>query len=868
MDRLAGVAASIERDPAAAARAAAEIAEDARSSSDWATASAAEATRGRALRMLGEMALAEQPLRAAVDAARRAADTELEADAQIALGGVLSAMGRHDEAFEALDVARRVGSPPLQERATLQRAAVCRDVRRLDESLALFDGALPAVRAPGRELDLARVQANRGGILLFQGDPFAAIPPLEESARLLAECGHEFVRLQVLHDLGCAVAHTGDLPRALDLFDEASTGMAALGHDASLPLLSRAEVLLRAGLCSDARGAADDAVRRLEAEGNGYAAAQALVAFAEASRLDGDDGGALHAATRAARSFSEGGAAGWAGTAGVEVARTRFALGQVTLDDVATLRAISAEHASTGDLRSEVSSRCLTALIAATIGDQATAVDEVVTARASAARAPLIEFDVAIHTADAACALAAGDLDGARRSTDAALDAIETANALFRGAANAALATEGRSVADVAARLAAADDDPLQSLGWIERVLAVSTGSVAAGPTDHATEVALTQLRTITGELRRAERDGAPTEELRTAQAEMESRLRDTWLRRVGARDRSSKLDPCALGDLMDGRAIASVVVRRTAAFAVVVDAAGSRRIDLGDASALRGVCERAGTTYRGLVAGGAPAVAEARRRAFVAAIDALDAALLRPLGVSADEVVLVVPPALTALPWAATPTLVARRFTLAPSVAWWQQTIGSSTPSPPERALVVAGPHLDGAAAEVAAVAAVHHRPTVLQGADAGAAETLAELATHDVAHVAAHGRFRHDNPLWSTIELADGPLSMFELQALATVPRTFVVATCDSALSGSRASDDLQGLAGTLLALGAATVVASIGALPDDEATRATMVAVHRDLVSGVGPAESLRRRRGGSDAATISATDASLVTFGVGA
>lgn len=863
---MAGVAASIERDPAAAARAAAEIADDARATSDWATASAAEATRGRALRMLGEMALAEQPLRAAVDAARQAADTELEADAQIALGGVLSAMGRHDEAFEALDVARTIGSPPLQERATLQRAAVCRDVRRLDESLALFDSALPALRAGGRELDLARVQANRGGILLFRGDPFAAIPPLEESARLLAECGHEFVRLQVLHDLGCAVAHTGDLPRALDLFDEASAGMAALGHDASLPLLSRAEVLLRAGLSSDARDAAADAVRRLDAEGNGYAAAQALVALAEASRLDGDDGAALAAATRAARSFAEGGAAGWAGTAGVEVARTRFALGEVTDDDIAHLRAISGEHAAIGDLRSEVATRCLTALVASALDRHEVACVEITNARSLAARSPLVEFDIMLHTADAATALATGDLDTARRSTGAALDAIQTANSLFRGAANAALATEGRAVADIAVRLAAAEDDPLQALGWFERVLAVSTGSAAAVPADAGTDLALTHLRTITGELRRAERDGAPTEELRSAQVALESRLRDTWLRRAGSRGDTPRFDPCTLGDLLDRRAIVSIVIGRSAAFAVVIDPRGTRRIDLGDGAVVRSACERAVSAYHGIVTGGAPAVAAARRRAFVAATAALDATLLTPLGIDADEVVLVVPPAIAALPWAATATLLPRRFSLVPSVAWWQRA-AASPPTPGERALVVAGPRLTGADTEVADVAAVHASPTVLHGTDAGVAAVLAELPHHDVAHIAAHGRFRHDNPMWSTIELADGPLSMFELQSLGGVPRTFVVATCDSALSGSRASDDLQGLAGTLLGLGATTVVASIGALPDDEATRATMVAVHRDLLSGVGPAESLRRRRAGADASTISATDAALVTFGVG-
>ena len=109
------------------------------------------------------------------------------------------------------------------------------------------------------------------------------------------------------------------------------------------------------------------------------------------------------------------------------------------------------------------------------------------------------------------------------------------------------------------------------------------------------------------------------------------------------------------------------------------------------------------------------------------------------------------------------------------------------------------------------------------------------AALAEHDVVHFVAHGRFRHDNPLWSTIELVDGQLTVYELERLGHIPPTVVLATCESGIAGGRDGAQLHGLAGTLLTMGARTIVAAIGALPDTTETQQTMVDLHRDLVGG---------------------------------
>jgi hypothetical protein len=64
----------------------------------------------------------------------------------------------------------------------------------------------------------------------------------------------------------------------------------------------------------------------------------------------------------------------------------------------------------------------------------------------------------------------------------------------------------------------------------------------------------------------------------------------------------------------------------------------------------------------------------------------------------------------------------------------------------------------------------------------------------------------------------------------------------------------------------MGARTIVAAIGALPDTTDTRDTMVQLHRDLSSGVSASGSLARQRDAGDC-PFSMTTAGLVTLGVG-
>ena len=109
------------------------------------------------------------------------------------------------------------------------------------------------------------------------------------------------------------------------------------------------------------------------------------------------------------------------------------------------------------------------------------------------------------------------------------------------------------------------------------------------------------------------------------------------------------------------------------------------------------------------------------------------------------------------------------------------------------------------------------------------------------DLTHVAAHGTFRSDNPLFSAIQLADGTLTVYDLEMLERAPRLLVLSACESGISDVRTGDELMGFAAALFALGTRTLVASVVPVPD-ETTRSLMVAFHDRLSKGDAPARAL--------------------------
>ena len=274
------------------------------------------------------------------------------------------------------------------------------------------------------------------------------------------------------------------------------------------------------------------------------------------------------------------------------------------------------------------------------------------------------------------------------------------------------------------------------------------------------------------------------------------------------------------------------------------------------------------GTTLRHLrrvLAGGHPRVVAAAAEAVRHAAAELDDLLLGPLRLAGDEPVVVVPPAvLREVPWGLLPSLAERTHTVVPTPRLFRPWRSG----PPGRLVAVAGPDLTHADSEAAEVAADGDDVTVLAGSSATPEAVLAAMDGADVVHLACHGTFEEQNPLFSAVHLHGGALLVHDLLRLRRLPRLVVLAACEVGRSAERPGDELLGLPGALLAMGVQSVIAAHGLLPDTAETVVTAVGLHARLRAGASPPEALHLARSDPGAAGTGAAGGAGTPPGAGA
>ncbi len=109
-------------------------------------------------------------------------------------------------------------------------------------------------------------------------------------------------------------------------------------------------------------------------------------------------------------------------------------------------------------------------------------------------------------------------------------------------------------------------------------------------------------------------------------------------------------------------------------------------------------------------------------------------------------------------------------------------------------------------------------------------------------VVHLATHGHFRQDNPMFSAIQLGTSRLSLFDLYGLELDADLVVLSGCGTGLAEVTAADELVGLARGLLYAGARSVLVTLWDV-NDESTTELVGAFYRRLAAGSGPAAALR-------------------------
>jgi CHAT domain-containing protein len=109
-------------------------------------------------------------------------------------------------------------------------------------------------------------------------------------------------------------------------------------------------------------------------------------------------------------------------------------------------------------------------------------------------------------------------------------------------------------------------------------------------------------------------------------------------------------------------------------------------------------------------------------------------------------------------------------------------------------------------------------------------------------VLHLACHGLFRADNPMFSSLKLHDAWLTAADVMQLDLAGTLVTLSACESGRNEVFAGDELIGLTRAFLGVGVSSLVVSLW-LVQDETTASLMEKYYERLSDGAGPAEALR-------------------------
>ncbi len=795
---------------------------------------------GLAFHELGRVAEAIESYRLAVEisAAHRFRDVEAQARAGLAIS--LVSAGQAEEAAEQIDQARAVATETTRGVVEMLYGLVQQRTGQLAQAQATYGRALRRLQARGETTSIARLRLNRGILRAYRGDSRGAVSDLVAAEQIASDQQLLVLSAMAAHNLGFAHGRRGDLPQALSAFGRAEEAYAAAGAPESLAAVleaDRCEVLLVAGLVSEAQAAAQAAVCIVAGTGDLAYLAECRLLLARTLLAAGQYGDARDLASAVGEEFRAARRRPWA------------ALAKYVAIQAEILQLEDGVPPSTGLITR--AQRVATALehqgwtveaahVRIFAGQLALA-----SGRAAMARANLAKATASRHrgTADmraqswyasALLRVATGDRRGARQALSRGLRVVdEHLSILGATELRAHAAGYGTDLARLGVRLAIEQRRPAELLRWAERWRASSLRHPPVRPPDDDQLAGeLTELRRVRSELRRVALAGGPTGRLERTAISIEATVRRRLLAAPGSAVTRGRLDVAELRRSLGRRELVEYADQDGRLYAVTVAQSRSRLVELGSLGAIQQELTHLLFALR-----------RSLRMAPIGPMDPLvwaaaervDRLLVAPLRLHGTAPLVVVPTAtLHGLPWGRLPSLVERDVTVAPSADVWARDHGGTTTRQVERrVLLVAGPGLPGGSREVRRLATLYPGAQVLTGRQATASAVLDGLGRAGLVHLAAHGTFRSDSPLFSSFLLADGPLTVHDLERAPIAAATVVLAACHAGVTGV-IGDELIGTSATLLALGVRSIVAPVLAIPDTP-TASFMVELHRRLRAG---------------------------------
>ena len=775
--------------------------------------------------------------RQSVAEAERAGETTLKSLALMSLAGSMAFSGDNDKAMQMLAEAAQMAEGHLLAEIEFQRGTVLGRMGEGSGALVLLSRALEVFREHGDRESTSMTLHNRGMVHLAAGRP------MEAEADLLAAREIDDVdgRLHSIaaedHGLGVAAWLKGDIPEALWLFEQSTTTLRELLDSASEIQVSQCEVLLSAGLFREAFALAREIAMDMQRAGLAEDEAEARLVGAQAALLAGNLDDAINWSDRAQQMFTGQNRATWAATARLTGLQARYqeGVGEAELVDEAHRVAATLEEG--GQSLAAIRAWFLAGSIALHLGMEDRATQDL--SRVADRTSGPIEVRLQSRLAQSMLKVAAGDFMGADASARSGLALLDDYQSAL-GATDIRMGVErhARDLAVLGLKLALESARPRRVFAWMERTRSRAlTHRPVAPPRDDEMSADLAALRHVSSELRIAEGDRAAA--LLKRQRRLQEAIRARARLATGEAGAATRVGPAHLSAELDGTTLIEFASVEGTLWAVSIANDRYRLREVGPQSEIQAELESLRFTMRRMARGrGSMSTAlEVARR-----LDGLLFASLRP----GDGPLVVVPTSdLHVTPWSALPGCQGRPVTISPSAELWYRA--RRRPNKGRGALLAAGPDLVVSDVEVSDIARLYAGAKVLSSAVSEVATVQAHLNRAAIAHIACHAVFQFENPMFSSLRLADGDLNVYDIERLETAPDVVVLSACDSGFSEAHAGEELMGLSSALLNMGTRSIVASVGLVPDSMATKDLMVSLHRGLRDGLSPSQALNRAQG---------------------
>ncbi len=831
------------------------------SSDDVETRSIAQAAKGRACYELGRNEEAIADLRSAVSTST----WPFRGHVELALAAALAAKGELTEAEDLLQpiIDAPGDEPALRGLALSQLGYLCLRRGQMEQACDLMDRSLPLLSGD-REIDArARTLLNFGYCTLMLGQVDRSLALFELAIDLGRRNGQDLLVAACLQNRAYGHTLLGELPSALAELDQAMELYGRTGDPGRLVSSlydDFAETYRLAGLTGDAVRLAEQALASIDGGGNVEQRADASYRLAVCLLDHGDHERASQVADEAADTFERSGRSLWATRATlVSVEATApESVDQVQIDRAE--RAI--EELDRSGWRTEaLQLRNRLILLALAGGDHDTVERFALGQLPDDDHSVTGELHRLLHTS--ALALQRDD------ATDPALGNARSLLMTHRlrlgdpelRAGTGRMSEAFRFIALAHALKADRPDEVLRTEeAWRATALRLPRPRPSADPM--VAEVTR-ELRDAT---RRAAEADAPDAELDGRIEHLEQRLRRVSHRLAG----DDRLDT----ELSDGEGLVDRLHDRLGDRELiewfehrgelnrlsVVD--GEVRFDrVGPLTDVRARASRLSRDLTRLLQTSRADDRAERWRRITNRAGELGRLLLgdRP---RRPGLVLCPPGPLLELPWSLLVPGVTPPTNLSFSAATWRGQDGAI----PDPAIdVVVGPDLAHGAADLETAVASFTSAT--QAARADHRDLVGALGRADLVHIAAHGRFRSDSPMFSSIRLHDGEFALHELAEFERVPSVVTLAACDAGRSQHLGGSEQLGAAPAWLSAGVDTVIAPICAVPD-EATATFFHHVYAAL-PGSTPAEAVAVANAElADAdPVLAATAAAFLCFGSG-